>query len=260
MENRLIVNIENQKNMHMMSKTFKGDFDIFLNYINRGTNFSLTRFGDGEMMIINGTKLDLLKKGAGEFAYIPNNVRCESSRKLLTESFTYKDPTYFVGIACRCCVGDDKHNSMKKSSNQLESNLTWANIFVNSNFNIFNTHMLTSLKNRKLALICHKASNTDDLPFNVDSKYIFKVNADAWIHDIELIDKIKRLIDSDNMKDYVFLISAGPFANILVCELHKHDKNNTYLDVGSVLDKYLKLPLTRGYLKGSPTLKKICVW
>jgi len=243
-----------------MNKTFKWDFDKFLNLIQNNVNFSLTRFGDGEMMIINGTKLDLLKKGPGEFAYIPNNPKCEESRKMLDESFKYVDDNYFVGIACRCCVGNDKHENMKTSCAQPDSNLTWANIIVNSNFDSFNTHMIPSLKTRKLALICHESSNVNHLPFEIEKNLIFKVKADAWIHNINLIDRIKKIIDDNHMEDYVFLISAGPFANILACELHKFNKHNTYLDIGSVLDKHLDLPLTRGYLNGAATLKKICIW
>lgn len=243
-----------------MNKTFKGDFNKFLNLIQNRTNFSLTRFGDGEMMIINGTKLDLLKKGPGEFAYIPNDSKYEESRKMLEDSFKYVDDNYFVGIACRCCVGNDKHENMKISCAQPDSNLTWANIIVNSNFDSFNNHMIPSLRDRKLALVCHESSNVNHLPFEIDKNLIFKVKADAWIHNINLIDRIKKIIDDNQMKDYVFLISAGPFANILAYELHKFNKYNTYLDIGSVLDAHLGLPLTRGYLNGAATLKKICIW
>jgi len=74
------------------------------------------------------------------------------------------------------------------------------------------------------------------------------------------IDDLKKYITDNNIRDYVFLISAGPFANILVHQLHNFNKNNTYLDIGSTIDGYLKLPLTRRYLKGGDTLNKTCIW
>jgi DNA repair photolyase len=38
------------------------------------------------------------------------------------------------------------------------------------------------------------------------------------------------------------------------------NKKNTYIDIGSILDPYLQLKLTRGYLRGAETVKKICTW
>jgi hypothetical protein len=67
-------------------------------------------------------------------------------------------------------------------------------------------------------------------------------------------------IDEFNITDHVFLFAAGPFANILTYELWKYNRNNTYIDIGSTLDKYLGLKLTRGYLQGAPTLTKKCIW
>ena len=71
-------------------KNFKTDFDIFLNRVKNKENFTITRFGDGEMMIINGKSLNLLSKGVGEFAYDSNNEKYVNSRDLLKKSFTYQ--------------------------------------------------------------------------------------------------------------------------------------------------------------------------
>jgi len=241
-----------------MDKTFKGDFDKFLNKIKNKENFSITRFGDGEMMIIDGIDVDLLHKGPGEYSYKSNDDRYDISRKLLKQSFTSKMDEYYVGISCRCCVGDEKYQNMKKDSGQNENNLTWANIFVNSNFNLFNTQMIPALKSRRIYLICHKASDFNNLPFGTEK--IYKVGTDAWLHNLSLIDELKNEIKEQKLKDVVFLIAAGPFANILSHQLYTFDKNNTYIDLGSVLDKYLNLPITRGYLKDANTLNKICIW
>ena len=76
-------------------KTFEGDFNIFLNKIKNDDPFSITRFGDGELSIIEGKYLNLLNKGNGEFAYDPNDKKYDISRELLTESFTYLEKNYF---------------------------------------------------------------------------------------------------------------------------------------------------------------------
>jgi len=239
-------------------KEFGLDFKKFLNKIKNKENFAITRFGDGELSIIEGKGLNLLNKGNGEFAYDPNNKKYNLSRELLSESFTYSEKNYIIGISCKCCVGEEKHNYMKKHSNQKEENLTWANIFVNSNYHRFVNELLPVLKEKKVHLVCHETSNTNNLPFDV--KMVYKVKSDAWLHNLDLISTLKTMIDDKNIVNEIFLFSAGPFANILVQQLYKHNKNNTYLDIGSVLDGYLGLPLTRGYLKGASTLRKVCIW
>jgi len=241
-------------------KTFDGDFNFVMDCIRNKKNISISRYGDGELIIIEGTAINLLNKGVGEFEFDPNNNIYKQSQKLLAESFTYHDETYFVGVACKCCVGDERFNYMKTKSTQKESNLTWANIFVNSNYKRFTNEFLPELKNRDVVVVCHEKSDTNNLPFNVKNGNIFKVKTNAWLHDLNLINNLKNYITENNITNHVFLISAGPFANILVHQLHSFNKNNTYLDIGSTMDGYFKLPLTRKYLRGGDTLNKMCVW
>jgi hypothetical protein len=241
-------------------KTFENDFTFVLDSIKNKKNISISRYGDGELIIIEGTAINLLNKGVGEFEFDPNNGVYRLSQKLLSESFTYHNDTYFVGIACKCCVGEERFNYMKIKSTQKENNLTWANIFVNSNYNRFTNELLPELKNRDIILICHEKGDTSKLPFNVNPENIFKIKTNAWLHNLYMVDDLKKYITDNNIRDYVFLISAGPFANILVHQLHNFNKNNTYLDIGSTIDGYLKLPLTRRYLKGGDTLNKTCIW
>lgn len=231
-------------------KTFYKDFEKFHNKIKEGIHFSLVRYGDGELCIMEGNKINLLKKGAGEFAYSPNDYKYEKARKLLIESFKHRNSNYFVGIGCKCCIGLEKFNQMKELSQQSESNLTWANIFVNSNYKYFISELLPTIKDKKIVIICNNKSKIDNLPFN--NFEVYRIGKDAWINNTDVFDKVK------NITDAIFLISAGPLANILIYKLH--GSNNTFLDIGSTLDPFLKLPITRGYLKGKETINKTCVW
>ena len=239
-------------------KTFKGDFDFFLKKIKNGEHFSLSRWGDGELMILENKPLDLLDKGDGEFKHDPNSPACQKMRHILMNSYTYKDKNYFVGVACQCCVGKDKFEYMKKLSGQLEENLTWANIFVNSNYKYFLSEFLPTLKDKKIILVSHVNSKISNLPFKIES-YI-PIGTNAWINNYDVSQNLQQEIGEFNMRDYVYLIAAGPFANILTYELWKYSKNNTYIDIGSTLDKHLGLTVTRGYLKGADTLNKTCIW
>ena len=46
---------------------------------------------------------------------------------------------------------------------------------------------------------------------------------------------------------------------MLAAEMWKHNKNNTYIDIGSTLNPWLT-ENNRGYLKGASTLNKTCIW
>lgn len=239
-------------------KTFKGDFDKFVTMIKNDEHFALSRWGDGELTILEDKPIDLLWKGDGEFKYDPNDPVRQKMREILMNSYTYKSKNYFIGVACQCCVGKDKFDYMRKLSSQPEENLTWANIFVNSNYQYFLSEFLPALKDKKIILIANKNGNIKNLPFKLE-QYI-PIGTDAWINNYPISQHIQQEIGEFNGSDYVYLIAAGPFANILTYELWKYDKNNTYIDIGSTLDKILGLKVTRGYLQGAETLKKTCIW
>lgn len=233
----------------MITKTFDADFNFFLEMINKGKHFALSRFGDGEFLIMDNHELNILNRGAGEFSYNRSMVK---QRELLIQSYELIDKDYYVGIPCPCCVGVEKNLKIKNETVQSEDNLTWANIFVNSNYKRTLSDLLPILKEKKIILIANENSNIDNFPFSINK--LFKVKPNAWLHNLDLIDELKE------EEDTIMLFCAGPFANIAVSKLHQLNKKNTYIDFGSVLDSFLGLPTTRGYLNGAATLNKICEW
>lgn len=240
-------------------KTFNGDFDKFLNKIKSGQPFSLSRWGDGELKILEGIPIDIRSKGNGEFRYDPNLLQYNTMRNDLIESYSFKDENYYIGIACPCCVGSEKYMYMKEKSGQDEEHLTWANIFVNANYRRTISELIPELKNHSVNLVINKNSNLTNLPFT--PKKVYFIGRDAWYEDYNLTDTIKKEIINHNIENELFLFAAGPFANILTYVLWKYgSKKNTYIDIGSILDPLLQLKVTRGYQLGGPTLNKICIW
>lgn len=241
-------------------KTFKGDFDKFVNMIKNGEHFALSRWGDGELTILENLPIDLLAKGDGEFKYDPNDPKRQVAREVLMKSYTHQAKNYYIGVACQCCVGKEKFEYMKKLSGQQEENLTWANIFVNSNYKYFLSEFLPALKDKKVILVANEKAraNVKNLPFAVEQFY--GVGRDAWISNYPLIQYLQMQRGEFNIMDRVYLIAAGPFANMVTYEMSKNDPYNTYIDIGSTLDKILGLTVTRGYLQGAPTLNKTCIW
>jgi len=240
-------------------KTFEGDFYKFLNKIKNNEYFSLSRWGDGELTILEGKYIDIRSKGNGEFRYDPNIDDYIGVRNKLIVSYTNKSNNYYIGIACPCCVGKDKYQYMKKKSDQDEENLTWANIFVNANYKKTINELIPELKNHIVNLVINKNSKLNKLPFT--SKNVWYVGTDAWNEDYGLVEKIEDYIKNNEIKNELFLFAAGPLANILTYELWEYcSKENTYIDIGSILDPYLQLKLTRGYHLGASTVNKNCIW
>jgi hypothetical protein len=240
-----------------MQKNFKTEFQKFLNMLREGKNFAISRFGDGEFKILEGEPINLLDKANGEFKYQPN-TQDELYRKALIASYKYKHPDYYVGIGCPCCVGQQRFELMKVHSEQNEENLTWANIFVNNNYQAFINDFIPELTKKPVVLVAHHKATLDKLPFT--PAIFFKIGPNAWRNDYPLIDKIKTIISKHQLKGGIFLFAAGPLANMLAHQLHAHEPENTYLDIGSTLDPLLGLGRHRGYLRGANTLNKICLW
>ncbi len=241
-------------------KTFAGDLAKFNQKLKNKENFSLVRFGDGEMIVINGESIDLSKKCNGEHKYTPNNEEDEKHRHILEQSLLFKNKQYFVGLPCRCCVGDEHCDQLRAQSQQDESNLTWANIFVNANYAAFLDSTVPALQSRTINIVCHTDANIQKLLFTVNKD--FRVGANAWVADYgHLIGEIEGYISTNEIENEVFIFCAGVLSNMLIYQLTKAYPNNTYIDLGSVFDSVMGLGKTRKYLKGSKKqLKKVCVW
>jgi hypothetical protein len=242
------------------TKLFHAALDDVNANLASGKNFSLARFGDGEMAVINGEAIDLLEKWHGEHQYIPGSSQHETQRARLTASLLHQSKNYFVGIACPCCVGEQAFLKLKQQSQQRESQLTWANVFVNSNFPRFQALTTPLLAKRKTVLISHIKSQPTGLPFLIERH--FGVGPNAWLRDHDrLLGELTNFIEQYTVHDHVFLFCAGVLSNILIFELHQRFPQNTYLDVGSVFDVELGLGATRKYLMNKRRrLRKICVW
>jgi len=241
-------------------KEFSTDLRRFNKKLLSKECFSLVRFGDGEMMVINGEKIDLSQKCNGEHKYTPENKIDERFREILRESLVYQDKQYFVGLPCRCCVGDNNCDRLRNQSGQNEKQLTWANIFVNSNYPIFLAETVDGIKSNTVSIICHLNADISALPFNVCND--FRIGSNAWVNDYDsLLEQIQSYIKAGEIRGQVFVFCAGVLSNMVILQLTKIYPENTYIDVGSVFDDVLGLGKTRKYLKGSrKRLKKVCVW
>jgi hypothetical protein len=229
-------------------KFFDQEIRKLYDRLTAGQKFSFSKYADGEWFAMTGKNVN-----NGEFTY-KDSIEHKKAVSALKQSFQYKHNEYYVGISCPCCQGND-HKLMKSSSEQDEEHLTFANIFVNSNYSWYCENFLPVYKNFQIHLVAHKNSRIENLPFKVDEFY--PIEYDAWIHNLDLIEKIGQ----ESYKDKLFLFCAGPFGNILAHRLWDANQNNTYIDIGSTLNPWLMSEgFKRGYLSGANTKQKVCIW
>ena len=198
---------------------------------------------------MEGNKVD-----NGEFAFKGDNQKFQQD---LIKSFQLDFKNYYVGVPCPCCQPKERCDWMKESTYLPDHKLTWANIFVNGNFEYFNKEFVKDFSLYKDICFIGRG-NIDNLPFT-PTKH-FKTTTNSHINNVGLIDLIPSYIEENNISNGLFIISAGPFANILCSILYPKYPNNTFIDIGSVFDVSQGLGATRGYLQNSSNINKICIW
>jgi len=235
-------------------KDFREDLRSLLDKLKSGDNFAFSKYADGELHVLINKPVN-----NGEFWFIPEEH--QQHRQELIDSFKFQHDLYYVGISCPCCIGGfPVHNWMKQQSGQKNDHLTWANLFVNANYNYYIRHMVPEYCKRSVVLISNSDSNLEKLPFDIQRH--FMIGKNAWVDNHNLINEIKAYIENDNVENTLFLFCAGPFGNLLVHQLFEFNQENTYIDIGSTLNPLLlgESGLNRGYLRGNESVTKFCTW
>lgn len=232
----------------MCMKTFEDDFFYFYEMLKKDEHFSFSKYADGEYAILINRKIT----NCDHWTYNPETDQVY--REELLDSFKYNEKGYYVGISCPCCVPMEDVLWMRNNVGVFADHLTWANIWVNGNYRKFINFFIPEFRNHKIIMIATEKGNPNNLPFKVE-QYI-PITGTAWKDNFNLV---KELSENNNNKDVLYLFCAGPLGNMLAAKMWKYNKENTYIDIGSTLNPWL-VGNNRGYLNGSPTLNKICIW
>tara|TARA_R110002110_G_scaffold401439_1_gene618275 strand:- start:4473 stop:5174 length:702 start_codon:yes stop_codon:yes gene_type:complete len=205
-------------------KIFSLEIQKLFSRFKQGKPFAFNKFCDGEWMAMQNIALN-----NNEFENSPNIPQIY--RDKLVEALQYKDPNYYIGVSCSCCFPDHAEK-MRELSGQDDEHMTFANIFVNSNYLKYKQTFLEEFKKYKIHLVANENAKIEDLPFDVEKFY--PVGFSAWVNNYDLIEEIK----NSNESDKLFLFACGPFGNLLTHQLFDHNKENIYLDVGSTLNPW----------------------
>ena len=249
-------------------KNFIEHFYLLLDKLKTGENFAFLRFSDGEMHILMNRHTKLNNgwyeidgvRGSGNYDSVNfkdvDPVKDKFFVDALKESYRYHAKNYFVGLSCRCCVGDANFNWQVQFRGGDDEHLTWANLLINGNFNRFNTEMLPLFKTKKVVFIGNEHMDISKLPFEVVKD--FRVGQNCMINNFNISEDIIKWMVENNIKNHLFLISASSLSEVLIHKLFMVEKENTYIDAGTMLNLYFGRDTNRAYLLGIDN--KICIW
>jgi len=218
------------------NKDYKRDIEILHDAIASNENISFSKFCDGEWAVICNHIIN-----NKEFWFDPKRRSDQFKRKALIDALRYKNDRYFVGITCKKVFGLQTHRSMKILSDQNEDHLTWADIWVNSNYKYYVQNILPIFSTRPIVLFCNENGKIDNLPFKPYA--VFPLSNNAWEYNWNILDYSKVFaskLKSQGITNVIYLFCCGPFGNILCHQLTEHEPENTYLDIGSTLNPYLQ--------------------
>lgn len=228
----------------MIKNSFREDIEFIFTKLKNKEKFSFSKYADGEFAILANQPIT----NVDNWTFNPETHF--EIRNELIKSFQFKDPNYYVGVSCKCCQPEQIVDWMRKESKQ--DLLTWANIFVNSNYPYFQDNFIPEFSNHNIVLFAREDARIKDLPFQVEH---IPITSEAFIDNFNMVEDFP----IQEYKNKLFLFCAGPLGNMLSAKFWENNKTNTYLDIGSTLNGYLT-ETNRGYLKGGNTALKTCIW
>lgn len=249
-------------------KDFKEHFFLLYNKLKNNENFAFSRFSDGELRIMQNQEL-VLGDGYNKIGHTvtSGNYHPEDRKHVdpkihshvvnkLMECYKFKKHNYYVGLSCRCCVGEIDFKQMIDWRGGDDEFLTWSNLWVNGNYDLFKEYMIPEFSKHKIVYILNEHANLGGLPFQVVRD--FRVGENCIVNEFNKHEEIQQWIEENNIENHVFLFSASSLSNFIIYELFKKYDKNTYIDIGTTLNIQLKMKGVRRYLTGDN--KKICIW
>jgi len=254
----------------MESKTFRGDFFKILDKFKSRESFAFLRFSDGELRLLQGKELVLaanynkIGKRVRKSHYVEEDFKNVNPTdhphvyKKLLEAYLHKQHNYYVGLSCRCCVGNRDFKWMVNLYGGEDEFLTWSNLVVNANYPLFRQHFIPELQKRRVVFVLNKSADLSGLPFKVVKD--FRIGTNCIVNDFDKWEEVGDWIREYSVHDHVFLFSASSLSNIMTYELYKRYPYNTYMDIGTTFNQDMNMKSVRSYQVGGKYAKKVCVW
>ena len=232
---------------------FNVDFEKFWFMIEKGENFTFTRYADGEVMLMNGNAIGSVTQASIVDKWSAPLGLTKVGKDLLGTLNHTEDNYYYAISSVTDNIGD--YNFLKSNIKQKDENITFVNLWINYNYQ--KTIEKYNLLKRPVHLICNYKAKKENFPFIVSSITPFPndcinfwENNNKYFMD-ELLEKFKDKVNE------LFFISCGPVSEIIIHNLYTNNPNNSYIDVGSSIDEFVHGYKTRPYMDKNSVYSKM---
>ncbi len=218
-------------------KRLDKEFDYFINKILNNENFAFVRNADGERAIMLGISVESQEKKWTSPSYV------SKLGESIYNSLDIVESNFYYAISCPCC---DKEAYYWYTSRIKSKNITFANLWINSNFKRFRSRF-ELIKRDAILIANYRAKDAKIGNLNILKHY--EIDDDCinfWENRaLDMLHSIKN--DFKDSRDLLFVVSAGPMSSPIIKELFLFNPYNTYIDFGSSIDSYYIDTQTRPY-------------
>jgi hypothetical protein len=212
--------------------------------------FTFIRFSDGETEILKNRYLEIVPgKTVFRGEELKNNFPQFDSKKFdptihqnirmdLIDSAKFKDNNYFKGIPTSHNKALDDRKMMLDLNNGLDDSITFADLFLNSNYEQYLKEVVPLFENFENIIVI---ANYRAKPMGIlgKAKHIDIPDNFFANYDEVLLSTMNRLKDIE--KGSLVLSSASSLSNILGHKLFLERKDVTFLDIGTSINELLSL-------------------
>lgn len=231
----------------------KAELKRFIGKLTANERFIFIRFSDGEMEILRGSRLTLSDSGViwsrGEStfqypAYDHKDFDPERDKSLmaaLTSSAKHKAPEYFKGISSAHNGDTDATRLMIELNGGSERNLTFSDLWINSNYKYFLDQALPVLKARPVTFIANFRTKPEKIS---DLWSLISIPDGAFQNYAQLV---ARIIEQIKLLPHgtVVLSSASSISNLIGHQISLLRIDVTFIDIGTALHEQLGLTDSR---------------
>lgn len=227
-------------------KDFNQDFEYFTNLILSNNNFAFSRYGDGEVALMQGKPIGINTQAYNVDKWSSPNTITKLGIDLLN-TLDHTEQNYWYGIpADSDFEGNSECFDFLTSKIKNKESITFANMWINANYQKMKLFFNTLKK--PVYLICNQKAKKENFPFPVieiipfpdDCVNYWEFNRDHFLEYLK--DEIPQITNQ------TFFIAAGPVSEILIHHMFEINPNNQYIDVGSSIDEYVHQYITRPYM------------
>lgn len=219
-------------------KTYSNCLEYFINHIKHKQHFAIMRMGDGEYSISKNKSLRV--QAADDWTFKTDSILY----KHFNETLRLIQTNVFYGVSGPSDSQEICNYWYQNIPNT--HNITYANIFVNKNYDKWIEFLKNSDYNCVLISQVYPLSGKLGGMKILDYLSIDKYLVNNWDTEYEkyfkLISNLAR-----TYTNILFFISAGPLANVFVHRMYLENPTNTYIDCGSSIDFLTKGIYTRSY-------------